>query len=405
MFSSRNPENFKAEQYIKMDKGNTFGDVMADPRLKTKSDKISEMLENVWNVGKLSQEEYDYFDDCIKTPTGRKIFRAQLNKYRISHRKQLNDRSFKTLKSLIWRLLDQMHEVEMNEMGSSEDMLGRRTSYVEDPTRERLETCMDCMIMSETFSKRSANQEGKTFLQKEIKYHKVWSDNELYWREIIIHSIRREINGPNMCGDQLEALFEEGFIEATVENKITWFIHDMVSYEITLGAIERVSRVISDMYGVSLPTLRQIMLLAKAKCEERSEYGFSNQINSSAALNEESETHSILIERDLKESNEETKIKIEEEKSMQGERKNTIEEEYDDIVLEKTNSEAKPLIRDHQVYLEKEHPYLINYDKISVNHQDDAKLEAHSLGKYETPLAQKLLQVEQSQRVGSYNFS
>lgn len=63
IFSSRNPENFKAEKYIKMDKGNTFGDVMADPRLKTKLDKISDVLENVWNIGKLTQDEYDYFDD------------------------------------------------------------------------------------------------------------------------------------------------------------------------------------------------------------------------------------------------------------------------------------------------------------------------------------------------------
>jgi hypothetical protein len=164
--SSKDPDSFKPEKYIKMNTGNTFEDVMMDPRLKNRSDKMSNMLENVWNIGKLSLEEYDEFNDCIKTPSGRKLFRAQLNKYRISHRKQLNDRSFKTLKSLIWKLLDKMHEVEMNEKGTSDDMFGRRHSYVEDPTRERLETCMDCMIMSETFSKRSPNSEQKTSYTK-----------------------------------------------------------------------------------------------------------------------------------------------------------------------------------------------------------------------------------------------
>lgn len=135
-----------------MDKGNSFQDVMLDPLLKQKAEQLSDILENVWNIGRLTEEEYKGFNECIQSPTGRKLFRAQLNKYRISHRKLLNERSFKTLKSLIWKILDKMREVETGESdGFSLDMFARKASFVEDRTRERLETCMDCMIMSETF--------------------------------------------------------------------------------------------------------------------------------------------------------------------------------------------------------------------------------------------------------------
>lgn len=265
---SRDIESLKAERYIKMDKGNTFEDVMLDPHLQQKADQISDILENVWNIGRLTEEEYKIFSDCIQTPTGRKLFRGQLNKYRISHRKLLNERSFKTLKRLIWEVLDKMREVEMGEAGRGGlDMLARKASFVEDPTRERLETCMDCMIMSETFCKKTrfGEGDGKIFLQQEIKYHSVWQDNERYWREIIIHSIRGEVNRATLNQEEIESLFMDDFIETTVETKLNWFIHDMVSYEIDLSTIERIIKVVALMYCINPEKISQMLLYAKSK--------------------------------------------------------------------------------------------------------------------------------------------
>jgi len=232
-----------------MDKGKTFEDVMQDPYLKKMGDDLSDILENVWNVGKLDQKEYEIFDKCIQSPQGRKLFRAQLNKYRISHRKVLNEKSFKTLKRLLWKVLDKMKELEDRSPIEEHDMNSRKPSFIDDHERERLETCMDCMIMSETFCKKpqfGINDE-KLYLQSEIKYHSVWQNNEAYWREIIIHSIREEVNG-SYAQNNLDDLLNEDDIKRTVETKLNWFIHDMVSYEIDLETIENIVKVIALMY-------------------------------------------------------------------------------------------------------------------------------------------------------------
>ena len=389
-----------------MDKARTFEDVMLDPMLRQRGEQISDILENVWNVGKLTEQELKTFTDCIQTAQGRKLFRAQLNKYRISHRKMINDRSFKTLKRLLWLVLDKMREAEMGEVGNRDiDMLARKPSFVQDNTRERLETCMDCMIMSETFFKKQCYDEGdeKIFLQQEIKYHSVWQDNERYWREIIIHSIRGEVNGPNMSEEDLKSLFKDNFIEITVETKLNWFVQDMVSYEIDLSTIENIIKVIALMYCVSDDKVSQILLLAKAKCEERIEYGRSNQLSSMAALNEESETQSLLIEKDIKESDEEAKIKIEEEKSMQGNRKNTIDN-LDEPALQLLTNSLKTT-KKAQTYLEGEGSLVIRINKLA----DEEGLELgkghfNSLGKYESTISERLLPVEQSQRAASVNY-
>lgn len=55
-----------------MKSGKTYEDVIADPALKQVSEKLSDILENVWNIGKLTNEEYKVFDDCIMSPAGRK---------------------------------------------------------------------------------------------------------------------------------------------------------------------------------------------------------------------------------------------------------------------------------------------------------------------------------------------
>ena len=93
--------------------------------------------------------------------------------------------------------------------------------------------------MSETFCKKSnySNEDEKIFLQSEIKYHSVWHNNENYWREIIIHSIREEVNGNNAV-DNIEGLLDTKDLSEIVETKLNWFIHDMVSYEIDLQTIE-----------------------------------------------------------------------------------------------------------------------------------------------------------------------
>ena len=44
-----------------MSKSTSFEDVMLDPTLKEKSEKVSAILENVWNIGKLTKEEFDTF--------------------------------------------------------------------------------------------------------------------------------------------------------------------------------------------------------------------------------------------------------------------------------------------------------------------------------------------------------
>jgi hypothetical protein len=106
--------------------GKTFSDVMNDATLQNKSQKMETILENVWNVGKLTKDEYKFFESLIRTQNGRKLFRGHLNKYRISHRKMLNDRSFKTLKRLFWVLLDRMKQIECDEREDDEDMLGRK---------------------------------------------------------------------------------------------------------------------------------------------------------------------------------------------------------------------------------------------------------------------------------------
>ena len=137
-----------AEKYIKMQKGKTFEDVMVDPILMKKSEQISDILENVWNVGKLTNSEYDVFKEVIQTPAGRKLFRGQLNKYRISHRKMLNERSFKTLKRLLWLLLDKMRAQEINEKHvDSLEMMGRKASFVEDPARKLIYIQLEALII------------------------------------------------------------------------------------------------------------------------------------------------------------------------------------------------------------------------------------------------------------------
>ena len=188
-------------------------------------------------------------------------------------------------------------------------MMGRKASFVEDPTRERLETWMDCMIMSETFWKKQnyADSDEKVYLQQEIKFHSVWHDNEEYWREIIIHSIREEINRID-SNEALNSIFEDEYIETIVETKLTWFVNDMVSYEIDLSAIESIIKVIALMYWVDDDKVSQILLLAKSKCEERIQYGQSNQLGIGAALNEVSETESLLIEKEIGENSEEEKM-------------------------------------------------------------------------------------------------
>jgi hypothetical protein len=160
------------------------------------------------------------------------------------------------------------------------------------------------MIMSETFCKkqRFSSSGEKVFLQQEIKYHSVWHENEHYWREIIIHSIRGEVNQPNMDQEDQFAMFEDGFIETTIETKLNWFIQDMVSYEIDLSTIEKVIKVIGLMYCISVSKIQQILLLAKSKCEELIEYGQANQLSQEAALNEESKTQSYHLEKQISES-------------------------------------------------------------------------------------------------------
>lgn len=150
-------------------------------------------------------------------------------------------------------------------------------------------------------------------------------------------------------------MFEDNFLETTVETKLTWFIHDMVSYEIDLSIIENIIKVISLMYCVSDDKISQILLLAKSKCEERNEYGQSNQLGASSALNELSETESMLIEQDIKNSNEEAKLKLEEEKNIQGDRKNTIDCEenktYDYGKLKFINVKWLCATLDHQLQI------------------------------------------------------
>lgn len=103
-----------------------------------------------------------------------------------------------------------------------------------------------------------------------------------------------------MSEEELKALYDEGFIETTVETKLNWFIHDMVSYEIDLSTIERIIKVVALMYCIPSEKINQMLLYAKSKCEERIEYGISNQISGTAALNEESENHSFLLEKEMK---------------------------------------------------------------------------------------------------------
>jgi hypothetical protein len=117
---------------------------MRDPNLRQRAEQISEILENVWNVGKLTSEEYKIFENCIQTPVGRKLFRGQLNKYRISHRKLLEPKSFNLIKQLFWKVLDKMRDIDKQEYQRTNlEISGRKPSFFEDPTRERLETCMD----------------------------------------------------------------------------------------------------------------------------------------------------------------------------------------------------------------------------------------------------------------------
>ena len=104
----------------------------------------------------------------------------------------------------------------------------------------------------------------------------------------------------------------------------------MVSYEIDLSAIECIIKVIALMYWVSDDIVSQILLLAKSKWEERIQYGQSNQIGTGSALNEISETESLLIEKEIGENSEEEKMKLDEERSMQGDRKNTIDDGFEE---------------------------------------------------------------------------
>lgn len=294
---------------------------MKDPFLAKMSEDISNILENVWNIGRLTQEESDTFDKCIDSPAGRKLFRGQLNKYRISHRKVVNDKSFKTLKALIWKVLNKMKKIDDSKSESEDDSnVIRKPSFIDDQERERIETCMDCMIMSETFCKKLGygSDDSKLFLQSEIKYHSIWQDNENYWRGIIIHSIREEINSNNVSADDLDDLLNEDDVMKTVETKLNWFVHDMISYEINLSSIENIIKSIALMYCLPEVSTTQILLFAKSKWEERLEYGFSDQVNEGAALNEVSINESILIEKEIEQDSEEAKLKLEEEKSMQG---------------------------------------------------------------------------------------
>lgn len=130
------------------------------------------------------------------------------------------------------------------------------------------------------------------------------------------------------------------------------------------------------------------------------------------ALNEESETHSFLIEKEIKETDEEAKLKIEEEKrycielliewfSMQGERKNTYDNE--ETKHEPSQELYEVYVPEHQHYLEKEHPFLIKVDKVITD--TDRKSLFRSVGKYESVLSEKLHPVEQSQRASSLNLS
>jgi hypothetical protein len=88
---------------------------------------------------------------------------------------------------------------------------------------------------------------------------------------------------------EAEINFDYPSISKVVETKLNWFICDMISYEIELSSIERIVKCVSFMYSLRSKIISQILLLAKSKCEERMQYGESNQIGGGAAISEASE--------------------------------------------------------------------------------------------------------------------
>jgi len=190
-----------------------------------------------------------------------------------------------------------------------------------------------------------------------------------------------------------------------------------VSYEIDISTIKNVVNVIGQTYRIDLVKISQILCFAEAKCDELSIYGETNQLNQSAALEEESKTQSILIEQQINKNrssyfskdeyeakgHNDSDFKVEEEKSnIQGARKNTYEEEeetkFDDLEVK---SQEKP---EHQHFLESEHPYLIKINRIATMEMDSTSdHQVNSLGLYESMLSERLVPAEQSQRVASFN--
>lgn len=200
---------------------------------------------------RLQNNQLENFEKYISLPVGRKMFRAQLNMYRISHKKVMSKQSFVTLKSLIWKILDKMDHIEGRSMYESFKQTqdyeeSRKPSFVSDDQRERIETCMDCMIMSDTFCYQ-IDQTNKVFLHSSIKYHPMWQNND-YWVEVIIHSIREEINKNSINPEDIQDILNPDDVMSIVETKLNWFIHNMVSFHIGFNNIQSIVRTIAMMY-------------------------------------------------------------------------------------------------------------------------------------------------------------
>lgn len=99
-----------AIQIFGQESGNTrsFDEILKDPDLQDTSNKMSEILIKVWDSDRLTEDEWEWYNEQARDEDGRKLFRAHMNKKRTSGLKQLSNSGFDILRKMMWTFLDEV---------------------------------------------------------------------------------------------------------------------------------------------------------------------------------------------------------------------------------------------------------------------------------------------------------
>ncbi|OMJ84995.1 hypothetical protein SteCoe_13766 [Stentor coeruleus] len=194
-------------------------------------ERLLNIINNCWSGTILTNEDKEYFHECLVRENGKKKLITLLNEKRKNGEFKIHVNTFKDLGELFNMALNCLYDIE------------------------HLGMAKQCIILSQTFfmvkePQNPGTTQEKIYLQTLIVDHQLWKKED-YWEYMVENAVESALDSLNEFGDEYDKQNHHMKKKSVIISAIVSYVHMMASFNVEKNRVASVLQRTKDKYKIS----------------------------------------------------------------------------------------------------------------------------------------------------------